>query len=529
MDQKMALSGGLTQHIPSPHGAIPLPPQVSSDRDSHPVNGPLDQAIAELNANALLRAMLSNVEKIPFKTKRAYGVTDNYKILEKLFSEMSKSLGFEFLHVDLKNSKMRDVALSDWESLSACHRSESGTIGIYFLQCGGSSAKPASIVVAKPMTLIEYELINFVDEFTTTIFGIQTPQKRLIDKRSENAEFAALETSMKKLFEPYHTDLYEGGSSDSPKLLFSSSHIMLMNLVPGKALCHRAEGQRVLVEEDWESIGRLFLLDLLLHNTDRLPCRRAIPRSGGVIAIENQGNPGNLMFGSAPGSLWSIDPEFKSAMDPARLTEYCDSVGAVVEEILKDLHLKTPYKAVNGLFFCPLPGLAGVLDTSLEALTPWSSLSELQKQAVDGILALIRIRAKADNGLITTRAGSPPPANGVEREWREWIRKAVPRAMVDVFYFVEHWTGFTIDYPSASLSFKKGFKESLRDASLFSELKFEKLGHWSSLIASITPSVDCSFITRVIKHIEKNDTRKKFQLAIKKSLTSAHRVEEDGR
>lgn len=48
---------------------------------------------------------------------------------------------------------------------------------------------------------------------------------------------------------------------------------MLMEIVKGKQLCHRTQGQRQLVDQDYRAVGRLFLLDLLIRNTDRLPSR----------------------------------------------------------------------------------------------------------------------------------------------------------------------------------------------------------------------------------------------------------------
>lgn len=57
---------------------------------------------------------------------------------------------------------------------------------------------------------------------------------------------------------------------------------------------------------------------------------------------------------------------------------------------------------------------------------------------------MIRARAHAEDGAIIVRAGGLlPPESSNEREWREWIRFAAPRAVIDVLKFVEVYTGET--------------------------------------------------------------------------------------
>jgi hypothetical protein len=61
---------------------------------------------------------------------------------------------------------------------------------------------------------------------------------------------------------------------------------MLMEYSSGKPIEHKINGQRPLAAADYSAIGKLFLFDLLIRNTDRLPCRKTIPRTvaGGHIA-----------------------------------------------------------------------------------------------------------------------------------------------------------------------------------------------------------------------------------------------------
>ena len=62
-----------------------------------------------------------------------------------------------------------------------------------------------------------------------------------------------------------------------------------MEYANGKPIEHRINGQRPLASADYFAIGKLFLFDLLIRNTDRLPCRKTIPRTVGVGSIADQG------------------------------------------------------------------------------------------------------------------------------------------------------------------------------------------------------------------------------------------------
>ena len=110
------------------------------------------------------------------------------KLCEELLSEMSQKLGLSFLRVDLIHSVSRAVSMDDWSSLEACHRSSTGSTGIYFLQT------KEGVVVAKPMTENEYHLVDFIDNLTTDVFQTATPKMRLIPKSSP--EFATLEAAV---------------------------------------------------------------------------------------------------------------------------------------------------------------------------------------------------------------------------------------------------------------------------------------------------------------------------------------------
>lgn len=156
---------------------------------------------------------------------------------------MKDLLGNKFLSIDFK-SAARNVTNTDWSRVTACRRSESGTIGIYFIQCSVSassagaaltrsitpnnnnrSKSPAKthsseslvslqdnlseIIVAKPVSKEDFERQLFVNEIIKEYFKIHCPAIRFITKTDE--EFAQLEESVKKLFQPFHSDLYTSG------------------------------------------------------------------------------------------------------------------------------------------------------------------------------------------------------------------------------------------------------------------------------------------------------------------------------
>ena len=172
------------------------------------------------------------------------GVTggDN-EIAQELLSNMKDLLGNKFLNIDFK-SLARNVNDSDWSRVTSCRRSDSGTIGIYFIQSSVapthqiSQTKPAArnkspakisstssesnksnhppeissmgeIIVAKPVSKEDFERQFFVNEMIKEYFKIHCPSIRFISKTDD--EFKHLEDAVKKLFLPFHGDLYSNG------------------------------------------------------------------------------------------------------------------------------------------------------------------------------------------------------------------------------------------------------------------------------------------------------------------------------
>lgn len=97
--------------------------------------------------------------------------------------------------------------------------------------------------------------------------------------------------------------------------------------------------------------------------------RKALPRPGTSVLIQDHGNAGNLMFGDAPGSLWAIDPEMQTKINDSRETDYKNALISIINEILQDDELLASNKAVDVLFFAQNPSFVGILDTRFVVIT----------------------------------------------------------------------------------------------------------------------------------------------------------------
>lgn len=478
----------------------PPPPKNKTEFDNR-----WSEAFESMNGTNIVQLMIEEVAKIPYKSKKRLGFSNDHEVMTKILQQMNDILNQEFLHVEY-NAKIRDVEKNDWSQLISCKRSDSGTTGIYFLQCSNEQDE-LDLIVAKPTILQDYEKTLFVNEIATKFFNIHCPKVRMISKYDE--EFIQLENAVKKLFLPLHEELYELGGHHSPKSMFSSQGIMLLEYVKGRALCHRSQGQRPLTSEDYYTLGKLFLLDLLIRNTDRLPCRKAMPRPGSKL-ISDHGNAGNILFKEKPGEVWSIDPESLMKVDIILETNYGEAFESVIMEIIHREDTDFRFKGLELLFFSPNPAFVGILDTSLNDLNNWNTSESFEQEAIAAILQMIRIRAKADDEYIIKRAGGfYPPNDDDEKEWREWIRLASPRAMLDVFQFLEETTGYSTPQ-HASNAFERGFIDSMTSAIKFKE-EFEHPSNITNIeifsklkdTIAIEPSIDLDFLFRMIERTRK--------------------------
>ena len=232
-------------------------------------------ALHHKDASGLVQVMIQEIDKLPYKEKRLLGSNSN-DIVRAMVITMRDLLEHRFLNIEF-NAKPRSVDETEWENIVACRRSEGGSTGIYFIQVqtivGGIIDN--EIIVAKGMSVDDFARQEFVHDLATEFFRINCPAIRLIQRRS--MEFQNLSQGVRKLYMPLYEEAFESGGMagiSSPKFLFEQPAIMLMEMVKGKPLCHRTAGQRHILDADYHALGRLFLFDLLIRNTDRLPCRK---------------------------------------------------------------------------------------------------------------------------------------------------------------------------------------------------------------------------------------------------------------
>jgi hypothetical protein len=530
----------------------PLSPQSSTK---------FKESILQCDGASILQLIAEEVGKIDYKPK---SLEMDYERIRMMVEKMHSILTHDFLKVNLDSSINRSINATDWSSLCACQRSESGSVGIYFLQCrnsplfSSSSSKkgyvhemiansssdsshstlslrndssnnsfPATplsklqqqqpvdeIIVGKPYTSLDYEKTFFVSELATNYFQIKTPKIRYLDRNNE--EFSELEEAVKSLFSPLFHDLYEVGGSSSPKDLFSSKGIMFVEYLKATPLSHRMRGQRSLSYDDYYEIGKIFLFDLIIRNTDRFPCCKALPRpttySSYYNNIMDHGNPGNILFGKIAGEVWSIDPEMQTNIDETAHDSYGKALISVVKEVLFRQDLDRRFKSIETLFFSVQPPLEDILPVSLNELKDWENCNSIQKNAISSILQLIRLKLENDSSILvidpTTNQLLTVPSDNSEKDWREWIRMNIPRVMADLFQFFEINTGYTIPY-YAYEAFYHGFCFSLQSAIQFKQEYYSPSNHFHKenkhileKAASKDDSIDISFVLDMIEKIE---------------------------
>lgn len=469
---------------------------TSAQKDStYRDDSSLKKAITAMSGAGILQVLLEEAERVPYKIKKNFGTHNDHEFVQKLVEEMNSILHHQFLQVDFK-CPARDVHKSDWHEIVAVRRSDGGTTGTYFVQCQEeSNPRQLKIVVAKPVSMEEFHKNIFVNELCNRFFQIKCPAIRYI--KASDDEYSVLQTNLKNLFLPLNEDIYEQGGHHSPKGLFSTQGIMLLEYVKGKALCHRSKGQRILEDADYHSLGKVFFLDLLIRNTDRLPCSKVMPRPGSKV-IEDHGNAGNIMFGDHPGELWSIDPEVVTQIDKNVENVYGRALESVLLEIINSETEDSRFKAVSDLFYKANPGLVGVLDVSLNESMKWSRWSSVQRAGANLLLGMIRLQAHSDQDYIIKRAWDiPPPQDDDEKSWREWIRIAVPRAIPDVLHFLEVYTGHSTP-AYAFNSFQAGFIDSILAALRFQDELQDPDSALSREFYETTSALETSYTTTFI-------------------------------
>ena len=125
------------------------------------------------------------------------------------------------------------------------------------------------------------------------------------------------------------------------------------------------------------------------------------------------------------------------------MQEYFHSFESVLVEMLHRHHKMPHYRNICTLFFDPVAAMQGILDSSLESMSPWKTDNEAQTMAISAVLQLIRVRVRVDEKSFW-KTPSPPPASDEEKEWREWIRTYMPRTITDIMEFIEASTGTSV-------------------------------------------------------------------------------------
>lgn len=143
--------------------------------------------------------------------------------------------------------------------------------------------------------------------------GVRTPQARVIHNCS--LEWIQIKEAAEKAREAAISDGDEVGEVTCSELLEAlelSRCLFLMNYVHGSPLLEstNAFNTREAAEKTAAALGRILMLDLVIRNEDRLPCRQ----------LRWRGNPANLLLAEkmASANMGSLEEAFDSAIDRYR-------------------------------------------------------------------------------------------------------------------------------------------------------------------------------------------------------------------
>ncbi|CAD6238668.1 unnamed protein product [Miscanthus lutarioriparius] len=271
----------------------------------------------------------------------------------------------------LGNSSALDIESSEfsWDVLSSLHHTEhsssseqtedemnkalevtvnSGGVVFFalFSSPGNSGVPEAAAVIKFSSSKMATQAERLGYEFAR-LLGVHTPQARVVYNSSsewlairhaaENARTAAVSNN---------DEVGEMTCSELLEALELSRCLLLMSYIHGSPLLEssKAFNSREAACVTASSLGRVLMLDLILRNEDRLPCRQ----------LGWRGNPANLMI-SDKSSLPSLD----------RLDDFKSSTDSSNQLITKFLHREKRSHSLNGKF--DSPGL-DPMSPKLEAL-----------------------------------------------------------------------------------------------------------------------------------------------------------------
>jgi hypothetical protein len=371
------------------------------------------RAIESGDAKAFSALILNTLkDNVPHKTKRALRermhLVSDCQIGESALKEAAMLLKPPEMKVNLKAGQAKwPIAADDWNNITGVQKSEAGATGVYFVEIDHKY-----IVVIKGIPRNEFVTDSFVLNFLRESFGISSPKLELLENTSP--EYKAIKNGVRDLFLPLHDELFDQKCVTFFDGLFNQKCLSVMQFVHGSPMCHPKDGQRALHSEDLESLGSLFAFDLIIRNTDRFPCARALPRPGEAQYgnVESQGNAGNVMFDEKPGRIWAIDPELKPVSgDDQKL--YLEGVAAIADEVLQRAHSKMgvrrdllqAWKTVH-----PLWQSKQKLPDPLSRLQRWSEQPRRVKAVIRASLCSIRTCVELARETGEGRMLDAPPA-----------------------------------------------------------------------------------------------------------------------
>ncbi|CAM8926075.1 unnamed protein product [Rhodiola kirilowii] len=257
---------------------------------------------------------------------RSSGSVNSFKCSQSLLPRAQTSnpdtKGFQFaeqvsetLWERLSKAAMLDIESSSlpWDMLSSIHHAEHNTSaehsedemnkalevtvnsgGVIFFALfkqheeDGSSAKEAAAVIKISSSRMTTQSERLGYEFAKLI-GVRTPQARVV--HSFSSEWLQIKEAAERARDLANSDGDEVGELTCSELLEAlelSRCIFLMNYVHGCPLLESSNAFEPpeVAEKTAASLGRILMLDLVIRNEDRLPCRE----------LRWRGNPSNLLL-----------------------------------------------------------------------------------------------------------------------------------------------------------------------------------------------------------------------------------------
>ncbi|KAL2342817.1 hypothetical protein Fmac_004102 [Flemingia macrophylla] len=245
----------------------------------------------------------------------------------------------ESLWERLGKAAMLDIESSSfsWDMLSSLHHTEhsssnehsedemnkalevtvnsGGVVFFAFFNCPGNAGacpKEAAAVIKVSSSRMATQSERLGYEFAKWL-GVQTPQGRVIHNTS--SEWQQIKEATEKAREAANSENDEIGEMTCFELLEAlelSRCLFFMSYVHGTPLLENTSSfeSREYAERTSEALGRVLMLDLVIRNEDRLPCRE----------LRWRGNPANLLLAEKTmcANTDSIEAAFDSAINRYR-------------------------------------------------------------------------------------------------------------------------------------------------------------------------------------------------------------------